>query len=120
MLPIMMGVNMNNLQKEKIKKLYIKGYSATNISNIFNNQIKVGTIKKHIQRNLKNFKEEHEKNKRIIQDCKRAIMNTDKRFMSTKSLVMWNRQSYKTLENGKLIFDKERGLAPVDLPKTYK
>lgn len=110
---------MNSIDKAKIQELYVKGYSASKIAQILNNEIKVETIKKHIQRNLKMYSAEHEKNLKLKQDCRRAIMNTDKNYMGTRSLIMWNRQSYKTLANGKLVFDESRGLAPADLPKTY-
>ena len=64
---------MNNMDKERIQELYIKGYSASKIAKILNDEIKVEAIKKYIQRNLKMYSVEHQKNFKLKQDCKRAI-----------------------------------------------
>lgn len=114
---------MKKEKNERIKEMYIKGYSASKITKIINREfgleIKLGAITKYIQRNLKDCKAEHNKNKAIIRDCRRVVSNSSRSYMGTKQLIMWNRQSYKADSAGNLRYDSTRGKAPADLPKRY-
>ncbi|MEG1482872.1 MAG: hypothetical protein RSA57_03650 [Cetobacterium sp.] len=106
------------LEKSKVKELYIKGYTATEIGKILSSNKK--TVEKCVERNFKEFKSEHSIKLYERRDCKKAIERTNNQFIGNAQLVKWNRHSYITNDSGTLIFDKSRGQAPGDLPTRYK
>ncbi|MEG0237451.1 MAG: hypothetical protein RR523_13965 [Cetobacterium sp.] len=100
-------------EKEIISQLYAKGYNYSEIYNMDKGiSCKKETLKKHIQRNLQDLKEEHLKNRQIKKDIRKALNETNLKFIGTKELIKWNRQSYITDEKGNLIFDETRGAIP--------
>lgn len=115
-------MRLNNL-KPKIEELYLKGFNASQITNILNSnledkKIKRETIQKHIQRNLLDKKMQH--NIKVLENKEaiKAVNYEATRCMSDKSFISKNMSIYKTKKNGDIIIDKE--IAPCitwDTPK---
>ena len=105
------------LDKEEVKKLYLKGHNSKEISNILNE--KHDTVRRCINRNFSYLKFEHRKARDLNRDIKRAVDNMNNSFISSSSLLKYNRQSYRYNRNGNIVFNEDRGKRPVDLPKAY-
>lgn len=108
-------MRLNNL-KSKIEELYLKGFNASQITNILNSdledkKIKRETIQKHIQRNLLDKKMQH--NIKVLENKEaiKAVNYEATRCMSDKSFISKNKSIYKTKKNGDIIIDKD--IAPV-------
>lgn len=101
---------------DRIGQLYEKGFSYVEIAQMIGSN--ENTIKSYIERNLKNLKENHYKNKRVRREWLNSVKNENEQWISDFSLVKFYRQSYITNANGNFVFDKKtRGQATDDLPK---
>lgn len=111
------------VDKNEVKRLYIKGYNAKEISNILyernNENTKSDTIQKCINRNFSELKSEHRKARDSNKKIKRAIDIKNNAYMSNHSLLKYNRQSYSYNQNGNLVFNNKGGKKPADIPKTF-
>ncbi|HBF5866272.1 sigma-70 region 4 domain-containing protein [Clostridioides sp. ZZV14-6044] len=103
---------------ETTKKLYLKGYSVKEISEILN--INSNTVKLCIYRNCKDLKMIHKEKQKIRKDTLNLLDRYNKTYISDASLLKYNRQSYKNDKNGDIKFDDKRGSKPYDIPKRYK
>lgn len=109
--------NKSTIMNENIKNLYIRGYTAKEISQITNTSY--ATIRKHISLNLSTHKKEHLENKNRNREIIKAIDNMNNSYIPNSSFLSWNRQSYDYNKNGNLVFNENRGNRPKDVPKTF-
>lgn len=107
------------LDKEKVKKLYLKGYRPVDIATIL--QCKSDTIRQCIHRNCKQFKNSNLANKLRNKEIDRVTKFEVKHFMSDSTFIRKNRSIYKTNKDGDIILNKE--VAPTvsfDTPRRLK
>lgn len=107
------------LDKEKVKNLYLNGYNAVQIANQIN--AKVEAVRKCIQRNYKEFRDDNRASKIRNKEVQRITEYESKQFMSDMVFIKGNRSIYKTDEEGDIILDKS--IAPVvtyDTPRRLK
>lgn len=108
------------LQKEdkfaSIKDLYLKGYNAKEIAHMVKKSH--GHIRNYISRNLSSYRFEHRKARDLNKSIIKAINTMNNSYMSDKSFLRLNRQSYNYDRKGNLEFDEvTRGTRPTDVPK---
>ncbi|MEN8079416.1 helix-turn-helix domain-containing protein [Clostridioides difficile] len=108
------------MNKELVGQLYCNGLNAKEIAE----QLKVNkeTVKKCIQRNFKEFKTIHLKNRKHLkfyEDEVRKITKAEsKQYMSDKTFILKNRSIYETKEDGDIVLKKNIGCAiPWDVPR---
>lgn len=104
------------LNKEKVKELYLKGYTAVEIAKRGHGEYEA--IKKCIQRNFSHLKSNHEI--AIVQrkDAVRATNYEANKYISDKSFVLKNRSIYKTLPSGDIVLNKDvAGAVSWDTPR---
>ena len=93
------------LDKNKVKNLYLQGHNAVYIA--LELKCNVETVRKCIQRNLKEFKTEHlsakERDKEILKITRKEACN----YMSDKNFIKRNPSIYKVLENGDKVLNRE-------------
>ncbi|MDU6483118.1 MAG: hypothetical protein E6538_14075 [Paeniclostridium sordellii] len=111
------AVRIDKKTRLKVGDYYRSGLTSKQISCI----IKASdvAIRKCISRHFIEFKNEHEKNKKLIKETNSVIEKTYKRFISDQALLKQNRQSYMYDEKFNLIFDSNRGEIPNGLPRKY-
>lgn len=103
------------LDKERIKKLYLQGYNAAEISKIIDSS--VDSIRKCIQRNYGELKHRHEVAVAQRKEALRAINYESKRYISDREFILKNRSIYKTLPNGDIVIKREMfGIITTDTP----
>ncbi|MBN1050285.1 DNA-binding response regulator [Clostridium botulinum] len=102
------------LDKIKVKENYLKGYSYNKIANILKE--KPETVKKCIQRNLKEFRKSHAAEKIRRKEVDRITRQESKKYMSDKDFIKRNRSIYKTKKNGDIILNKDV-VVTFDTPK---
>lgn len=82
------------LDKSKVRKLYLAGYSQNEIAKILN--CKVDTIKKCIKRNFKNLKNKH----KIAYNYKKETLKSSNKevnaYISSRDFVKRNMSIYTT------------------------
>lgn len=104
------------MDKEKLKKLYLSGYTVKEISEILNS--KENTVKIFIKRNFKDLREKHFYANKSRREAIKALNYEAKRDMGDKSFIESNMSIYKMKKTGDIIINKE--VAPVttyDTPK---
>lgn len=104
-----------------IKKLYLEGYNSVEIARIINtsNENKKTTkaaVQKYIQRNLKEFKEKHDRAIIMRRETLKAVNYESKKYMTDKTFILKNRSVYETKENGDIVIKKDV-TATWDTPK---
>ena len=107
------------LDKERVKKLYLMGYEAPKIASIM--KAKKEAVRKCIQRNFSDLREEHEEEVITRREALKAVNYEANRWMSNRSFIMKNRSAYRTKENGDIVLDRE--VAPVvtfDTPRALR
>ncbi|MGG7142468.1 DNA-binding response regulator [Clostridium nigeriense] len=95
---------------EFIKKLYLEGYNSVEIARIINTSGKKTTkaaIQKYIQRNLKEFKEKHDRAVIMRKEALKAVNYESKKYMTDKTFILKNRSIYETKENGDIVIKKD-------------
>ncbi|MEN8079121.1 helix-turn-helix domain-containing protein [Clostridioides difficile] len=108
------------MDKELVGQLYANGLSAKEIAEELN--VKVGAIKMCIQRNFKEFKTIHLKNRKHLKfyenEVKKITKYESKKYMSDKTFILKNRSLYETKEDGDIVLKKNIGCAiPWDVPR---
>nr|WP_243147922.1 hypothetical protein [Clostridium botulinum]AIW54604.1 hypothetical protein [Clostridium botulinum]AIW54724.1 hypothetical protein [Clostridium botulinum]AIW54786.1 hypothetical protein [Clostridium botulinum]AIW54853.1 hypothetical protein [Clostridium botulinum] len=111
-------IQKSRLDKNKVKDLYVLGYIASEIADILKQ--KTDTVKKCISRNFKDYVSVHEERRNIKRDIRKAVRNDSNKYIGTAELIKWNRNSFSSNHKGDLVFDKNNGIAPIDLPTYYK
>ena len=106
------------LDKDKVKKYYLNGYNAVQIADILN--AKVEAVRKCIQRNLKEFKNDHKiaqiRDKEILKITAREARQS----MSDAEFIKRNSSIYKTNKNGDMVLDRKKsGTVPFDVPTRF-
>ena len=101
------------MNKELVGQLYANGLSAKEIAEELN--VKVGAIKMCIQRNFKEFKAIHLKNRKQLKfyenEVRKITKAESKQYMSDKTFILKNRSIYETKEDGDIVLKKNIGCA---------
>lgn len=97
------------LDKQRVKELYLKGENYISIASILN--AKPDTIRKHIYRNLREFRNSHEAEKIRRKEIDRITRYESKSYISDNVFINKNRSAYKTDSEGNIVIDKD--VAPV-------
>lgn len=104
------------MDKEKVKELYLSGYTTKEISKIVN--AKEDAVRKCINRNFKLLREKHFYAKAVRKEALKAINYEAKKDIGDKAFVESNMSIYKMKESGDIIINKK--VAPIvtyDTPK---
>lgn len=104
------------LDKEIIKSLYLKGYTAVQIAK--KTGYKTEAVRKTIQRNFGNIKGKHKAALFQKKDAVKAVNYEANRYISDRAFILKNRTAYKTLPNGDIVLNRD--VAPTttfDTPK---
>lgn len=97
------------IDKENVKTLYLKGYNAKEISNIFKYDIE--SVRKCIQRNFSKLKNVHLIAMKQRKDYLKAVNYEAKKCMTNKAFIMKNKSAYITKANGDIVLNKS--VAPI-------
>ncbi|MBP3931688.1 MAG: DNA-binding response regulator [Peptostreptococcaceae bacterium] len=108
------------LDKELVKQLYANGLNAREISEQLNEN--KSAVNKCIQRNFKDLKPIHLKNRKYLKfyedEVKKITKYESKQYMSDKTFILKNRSIYKTEKDGDIVLKKDIGCAvPWDVPR---
>ncbi|HBJ2623569.1 TPA: DNA-binding response regulator [Clostridium botulinum] len=104
------------LDKIKVKEYYLKGYSYNRIANILKQNPE--TVRKCIQRNLKEFKRSHTAEKIRKKEVDRITRHESNQCMSDKDFIKRNRSIYKTNKNGDIVLNKDvASIVTFDTPR---
>lgn len=108
------------MNKELVKQLYANGLNAKEISEELN--VNKSAVNKCIQRNFKNLKPIHLKNRKHLKfyenEVKKITKYESKQYMSDKPFILKNRSLYETKEDGDIVLKKDIGYAiPWDVPR---
>lgn len=108
------------MNKELVGQLYCNGLNVKEIAE----QLKINkeAVKKCIQRNFKDFKSIHLKNRKHLKfyenEVKKITKYESKQYMSDKTFILKNRSLYETKEDGDIVLKKDIGYAiPWDVPR---
>lgn len=108
------------MDKELVKQLYANGLNAREISEQLNEN--KSAVNKCIQRNFKDLKPIHLKNRKYFKfyenEVKKITKYESKQYMSDKTFILKNRSIYKTEKDGDIVLKKDIGCAvPWDVPR---
>lgn len=107
---------MIHLDKEKIKELYLSGYTTKEISEIIS--AKEATVRKCINRNFKFLREKHFYAKAVRREALKALNYEAKKNIGDKAFVENNMSIYTMKETGDIIINKNVApLVTYDTPK---
>ena len=102
-----------DLNKELVKQLYCNGLNAREISEHLN--VNKSSVNKCIQRNFKEFKSIHLKNRKHLKfyenEVRKITKYESKQYMSDKTFILKNRSLYETKEDGDIVLKKNIGFA---------
>ena len=109
-----------DLNKELVKQLYCNGLNAREISEHLN--VNKSSVNKCIQRNFKEFKSIHLKNRKHLKfyenEVRKITKYESKQYMSDKTFILKNRSLYETKEDGDIVLKKNiGGEIPWDVPR---
>ena len=109
-----------DLNKELVKQLYCNGLNAREISEHLN--VNKSSVNKCIQRNFKEFKSIHLKNRKHLKfyenEVRKITKYESKQYMSDKTFILKNRSLYETKENGYIVLKKDIDYKiPWDVPR---
>lgn len=103
------------LDKNKVKDLYLQGRNAVYIAVELN--CNVDTVRKCIQRNLKEFKTAHLLAKQRDKEILKVTRREATRWMKDKDFIKRNPSIYKTNNQGDKVLNKEvSGTVTFDTP----
>mgnify|MGYP000010625975 FL=1 len=106
------------LDKEKVKEMYLKGYSASDIAKRLN--ASRHAVQKCIQRNMRLLKKSHDIAKEFNKEVKKVTRREAKQYMSDKDFIRRNKSIYKTNKNGDIVLNKSiSGTVSFDTPRRY-
>ncbi|WP_455797543.1 DNA-binding response regulator [Clostridium butyricum] len=97
------------LDNQRVKELYLKGENYISIASILN--AKPDAIRKHIYRNLREFRNSHEAEKIRRKEIDRITRYESKSYMSDNVFINKNRSAYKTDAEGNIVINTD--VAPV-------
>lgn len=111
------GIGIN---KDLVKKLYVSGLNAKEIAEKL--EVNKSAVNKCIQRNFKDLKSIHLKNRKHFKFCENDVRKVTKyesqRYMSDKIFILNNRSLYQTENNGDIVLKNNiKYLIPSDVPK---
>ena len=111
------GIGMN---KELVKQLYANGLNAREISEELN--VNKAAVNKCIQRNFKDLKPIHLKNRKYLRfyenEVRKITKYESKQHMSDKTFILKNRSLYETKKDGDIVLKKDIDSAiPWDVPR---
>ena len=111
------GIGMN---KELVRQLYANGLNAREISEELN--VNKSAVNKCIQRNFKDLKPIHLKNRKCLKfyenEVRKITKYESKQYMSDKTFILKNRSLYETKEDGDIVLKKDIGYSiPWDVPR---
>lgn len=109
-----------DLNKELVKQLYCNGLNAREISEHLN--VNKSSVNKCIQRNFKEFKSIHLKNRKHLKfyenEVRKITKYESKQYMSDKTFILKNRSLYETKEDGDIVLKKDIDYKiPWDVPR---
>ena len=103
------------LDKEKIERLYLKGYNYIEIAKVFN--WKPESVRKCIQRNFKELKSQHELERDRRKAIDRALKREVNGFMTSRNFVKTNPSIYTQNSKGDLVLKKSEVCYTEDTPR---
>lgn len=108
------------MNKELVKQLYANGLNARDISEQLN--VNKAAVNKCIQRNFKDLKPIHLKNRKHLKfyenEVRKITKYESKQYMSDKSFILKNRSLYETKKGGDIVLKKNIDYAiPWDVPR---
>ena len=108
------------MDKELVKQLYANGLNAREISEQLD--VNKAAINKCIQRNFKDLKPIHLKNRKQLKfyenEVRKITKYESKQHMSDKTFILKNRSLYETKKDGDIVLKKDIGCAiPWDVPR---
>ena len=103
------------LDKEKIERLYLKGYNYIEIAKVFN--WKPESVRKCIQRNFKELKSQHELERDRRKAIDRALKREVNGFMTSRNFVKMNPSIYTQNSKGELVLKKSAVCYTEDTPR---
>lgn len=111
------------MNKELVEQLYCNGLNAREIAEQLN--VNKSAVNKCIQRNFKEFKAIHLKNRKHLKfyenEVRKITKYESKKYMSDKTFILKNRSIYETKEDGDIVLKKNIGCAiPWDVPRRYE
>ena len=104
------------MDREKIKKLYLLGYTTKEIAAIINEN--ENSIKTCIRRNFRNLREKHFYANKMRKEALKALDYEAKKDIGNKAFIENNMSIYTMKENGSIVINK--AVAPLvtyDTPK---
>ena len=111
------GIGMN---KELVRQLYANGLNAREISEELN--VNKSAVNKCIQRNFKDLKPIHLKNRKHLKfyenEVRKITKYESKQYMSDKTFILKNRSLYETKDDGDIVLKKDISYSiPWDVPR---
>ena len=106
------------LDKEKIERVYLKGYNYIEIAKVFN--WKSESVRKCIQRNFKELKSQHELERDRRKAIDRALKREVNGFMTSRNFVKTNPSIYTQNSKGDLVLKKGTVCYTNDTPKVLR
>ena len=106
------------LDKEKIERVYLKGYNYIEIAKVFN--WKPESVRKCIQRNFKELKSQHELERDRRKAIDRALKREVNGFMTSRNFVKTNPSIYTQNSKGDLVLKKGTVCYTNDTPKVLR
>lgn len=106
------------LDKEKVKKLYLAGYNAPEIADIYG--FKKDTVKKCIQRNFKHYELWHKRARFEKLEIEKATNYEATKCMSDSTFVKKNKSAYRTEKNGDIVANISEEELPWDAVRKLK
>ena len=108
------------MNKELVRQLYCNGLNAREISEELN--VNKSAVNKCIQRNFKDLKPIHLKNRKCLKfyenEVRKITKYESKQYMSDKTFILKNRSLYETKEDGDIVLKKDIGYSiPWDVPR---
>ncbi|MDB2086599.1 DNA-binding response regulator [Clostridium paraputrificum] len=106
------------LDKEKVKEMYLRGYSTTDIAKRLN--ASRYAVQKCIQRNMRLLKRSHDVAKEFNKEVEKVTRREARKHMSDKEFIRRNKSIYKTNENGDIVLNKAvLGIVSFDTPRRF-
>gem|GEM_PF-2563988 len=107
------------VDKELVKYLYIEeGLIPSEIAGRLD--LKIDTVKKCIERNLKNYLLQHKRTRYKKKEVEKAINYEAISCMGDSAFIKKNPSIYKTISNGDIIVNVPEETLPWDVPRMLK
>ena len=104
------------LDKEKVKELYLRGYKAFQIAIMLN--CNASTVRQCIHRHMREFRKSHLAENMRCKEIDRITRREAKQYMSDKSFIEKNRSIYETDIDGNIVLKQEaKEIVSFDTPR---